>query len=167
VALRAPESSCRFTECTPLLNRTIPEIAPAATALPASAVLSIVGRCPSDGIVTKTVVELPADQPLGEIRNPTLTVTLYLPRAARLAAPTTRVALAVLSDFKVRHGGFTTAERPEVPDKETVELRSKCPHQAEPHCVVALNPFRLVIVMAACVVEPGTTVNDRGLTLIV
>jgi hypothetical protein len=123
--------------------------------------------CPSDTIVTKTVVEVPADHPLGETRNPTTIMTLYLPRATRLAALTTRVALTVSLGFRVRHDGFTTAERPEVAEVETLAIRSKCPHQAEPHCVVSPNPFKLVMEMAACVVEPLMTISDAGLALIV
>ena len=75
--------------------------------------------------------------------------------------------MTVSSGFRVRHDGFTTAEKPEVEEGETLALRSKCPHQAEPHCVGARNPFRLVMVMAACVVEPLTTISDAGLVLIV
>jgi len=75
--------------------------------------------------------------------------------------------LTVSSGFRVRHDGFTTAERPEVEDEETVALMSKCPHKAEPHCVVAPNPLRLVIAMAACVVEPLMTVSDAGVAFMV
>ncbi len=46
---------------------------------------------------------------------------------------TTRVAVAVSPDLKVRHDGFTTAKRPRVVERETLALRSRCPHQAEPH----------------------------------
>jgi hypothetical protein len=60
---------------------------------------------------------------------------------------TTRVAVAVSPDLKVRHDGFTTAIRPRVVEGETLAPSSRCPHQAEPHCVVSENPFRLVMVM--------------------
>ena len=104
----------------------------------------------SSGMIwTKIAVELPADQPLGDTRNPTLTMTWLIPGASRPVGLTTRVAVAVSPDLKVRHGGFTTAKGPRVVEGETLALRSRCPHQAEPHRVVSENPFRLVMVITA------------------
>ena len=100
-------------------------------------------------IWTKTVVELPADQPLGDTRNPTLTMRWLIHETSRPVVLTTRVAVAVSPDLKVRHDGFTTAKRPRVVEGETLALRSRCPHQAEPHRVVSENPFRLVMVITA------------------
>ena len=100
-------------------------------------------------IWTKIAVELPADQPLGDTRNPTLTMTWLIPGASRPVVLTTRVAAAVSPDLNVRHGGFTTAKGPRIVEGETLALRSRCPHQAEPHCVVSENPFRLVMVITA------------------
>ncbi len=76
-------------------------------------------------------------------------MTWLIPGASRPIVLTTRVAVAVSPDLKVRHDGFTTAKRPRVVEGETLALRPMSPHQAESHRVVSENPFRLVMVITA------------------